>query len=177
MIKIKQPIFLCGMMGAGKSTAGKVLAEKLELPFFDLDQLIVDHEEKSIPEIFEDNGEEYFRSVEKQLLIEQTDGLKGVMALGGGTLQSQLVVDHVKLNGWLIYLNPSESEILKRLQRTAGRPMISDTDSSALTQRIHNLLEERMPFYSQAHITIETDTLSPRKIADLIIKKLSFYEQ
>jgi shikimate kinase len=175
--KIKQPLFLCGMMGAGKSTSGKPLSKKLEVPFFDLDQMIEEHEQMTIPKIFETKGEEYFRGIEKKLLIAQTDEMEGVMALGGGALQNQLVVDHIKLNGWLVYLNPSIETILERLQQTAGRPMISGENVADLKTRIHTLMQERDPFYNQAHITVKTATLSPDETADLIIKKLSFYEQ
>jgi len=100
-----------------------------------------------------------------------------VMALGGGALQNQHLVDHIKLNGWLVYLKPPLETILERLQNSSGRPMIADTDRTELKKRIHTLLEERTPFYNQAHITVKTATLSPEEVADIIIKKLSFYER
>jgi len=175
--QIKQPIFLCGMMGAGKSTVGRPLAKKLQVPFFDLDQMIEDHEELTIPEIFEVKGEQIFRAIERKLIISQTDDMQGVMALGGGALQNQHLVDHIKLNGWLVYLEPPLDTILERLQNSSGRPMISDADHTELKKRIRTLLQERTPFYNQAHITVKTATLAPEEIADSIIKKLSFYEK
>jgi shikimate kinase len=175
--QIKQPVFLCGMTGAGKSTAGRPLAKKLQAPFFDLDQMIENHEQQTIPEIFETKGEKAFRNIERKLLIAQTDKMEGVMALGGGALQNQHLVDHIKLNGWLVYLKPPLETILERLQNSSGRPKIADTDQTELKKRIHTLLEERTPFYKQAHITVKTATLSPEEIADIIIKKLSFYER
>lgn len=175
--KIKQPIFLCGMMGAGKSTAGRPLANKLDLPFFDLDEVIEEHEQMPIPEIFKKKGEKYFRETERKLLIAHTDDMEGVMALGGGALQNQLVVDHIKLNGLLVYLNPPIETILERLMDSTGRPMISNENSEDLKSRIHTLLEQRTPFYSQAHVTVKTATLSPEETADYIIKKLAFYEK
>lgn len=175
--KIKQPIFLCGMMGAGKSTAGRPLAKKLKAPFHDLDQIIEEHEQQTIPEIFENRGENYFREIEQNILIAQTDGVMGVMALGGGSLQNQHVVDHIKLNGWLVYLKPPFETLMERLQNRSGRPMISDYDTEQLNKRIHRLINARAPFYNQAHVTIKTATLSPDQIAERIIKKLTFYEQ
>lgn len=175
--QIKQPVFLCGMMGAGKSTVGRTLAKTLQVPFFDLDQMIEDHEKQTIPEIFEAGGEEAFRKIERQLLIAQTDEMEGVLALGGGALQNQLIVDHIKLNGWLVYLNPPVETIIARLSDKSGRPMISDHDTNELKERIHTLINERAPFYNQAHVTVKTATLTPEETADLIIKKLSFYEQ
>lgn len=175
--QIKQPIFLCGMMGAGKSTVGQTLAKILQVPFYDLDQVIENHEKQTIPEIFETGGEEAFRKIERQLLIAHTDEMEGVLALGGGSLQNQLIVDHIKLNGWLVYLNPPLETILARLKDKSGRPMISDHDSGKIKDRVHTLIHERAPFYNQAHITVKTATLTPDETADLIIKKLSFYEQ
>jgi len=175
--RIKQPIFLCGMMGAGKSTAGRPLAKKLQVPFFDLDAMIEEREQQTIPEIFKTSGEKTFRNIERELLIAQTDDMEGVMALGGGALQNQHMVDHIKLNGWLVYLEPPLETIVERLKGSSGRPMISDTDAAELNKRIDTLLAERKPFYTQAHITVKTATLSPEEIADSIIKKLSFYEK
>ena len=175
--KIKQPIFLCGMMGAGKSTVGRPLAEKLQVPFFDLDHMIETHEKQTIPEIFKIRGEKTFRDIERKLLVAQTDEMEGVMALGGGSLQNQHLVDHIKLNGWLVYLSPPIDTLIDRLKDTSGRPVISDSNTSELKKRIYTLLAERTPFYSQAHITVKTGILPPEEIADLIIKKLSFYER
>ncbi len=174
--QIKQPIFLCGMMGAGKSTTGRPLAKKLQVPFVDLDQMIEEHEQTSITKIFETKGEDHFREVERKLLIAQTDEMEGVMALGGGALQNQFLVDHIKLNGWLVYLETPLETIFNRLKDTNGRPMISGKIAAGLEKRIRTLLAERTPFYSQAHIRVKTANLSPEETADFIIEKLSFYE-
>ncbi len=175
---LSKPVFLCGMMGSGKSTLGQELARELGVPFYDLDKLIEDDQGKSIPEIFKTDGEATFRTVEEKLLIYYSQTIDGIMALGGGSLQNQSLVDHLKLNGWLIFLDTSQSVLLKRLKHSRNRPMISaENQTESTEQKIKKLLAERRPFYTQAHITIKTNGLSKKKITDLIIQKLTLYEQ
>lgn len=172
-VRVTQPLFLSGMMGAGKSTTGRLLAAKIEQPFYDLDTIIEEEEARSIPEIFEEEGESYFRAAEQNLLIKRSQEIKGVMALGGGSLQNQMIVDHLKLTGWLIYLKASASALAKRLESSADRPLLQGRD---ILQRVETLLDERREFYEQAHITILTDGMDQQKIADEILKKLRMYE-
>lgn len=176
---LKQPVFLCGMMGSGKSTVGRVLAERLNVTFHDLDSLIEEKAEKSIPEIFEESGEETFRKVERETLLEIAKSPSGVIALGGGSLQNQHLTDHIKLSGWLVFLKAPIDEIADRLHRGNDRPMISDkrANKSALHDKISSLMKQRIPYYSQAHLTVQIKDLTPRGIAEAIIDKLAFYEQ
>ncbi len=176
MKQIKQPVFLCGMMGSGKSTIGKQLGVELGATFKDMDDLIELKMNMSIPEIFEKLGEESFREAEKNLLIEESQRNDGVLALGGGSLQNQNLVDHVKLQGWLIFLDTPLTTLVERLRRSQNRPMIDNT-TSGLENRLNRLLEERLPLYSQAHIKIKTDGLSIKEIVTNIRKQLANYEQ
>ncbi len=173
---IKSPVFLCGMMGSGKSTVGKALSSMLDVPFSDLDALIVQRKGTSIPEIFEKEGENGFRTIEQNLLIEHAGTTKGVLALGGGTLQNQHLVDHVKLHGWLVFLETPVDVLVKRLKSGKGRPMLSKTEVKNLENRIENLLKERLPYYHQAHISVQTGSLSQQQVAEQIVKKLKLYE-
>ncbi len=172
---IKPPIFICGMMGTGKSTIGRILAKKAGLPFYDLDTLIEVKAGKSIPDIFADSGEEAFRELEKSLLIERAQTCDGIMALGGGSLQNQHLTDHVKLYGWLIYVDTAVNEIVTRLHKNSGRPMINKTAPEDLETRITNLLEQRSPFYEQAHITVQTAGKNAAGMAKEILNKLWIY--
>lgn len=175
---LSQPVFLCGMMGSGKSTIGRELANYLNVTFCDLDTIIEKDQGKSIPEIFALNGVEFFRKTERELLIKKTQTTQGVMALGGGSLQNQYLVDHVKLNGWLVFLDTPHSVLSSRLKNSKDRPMLSSNKAAeSPDQRIKNLIDARKPFYSQAHITIHTDHLSKQEILDQILQKLSVYEQ
>lgn len=173
----KQPVFLCGMMGSGKSTVGKTLAKLLGTTFTDLDSLIEEQLDMTIPEIFEKLGEDAFRKTERDLLLQISRASNGVVALGGGSLQNQHTVDHIKLNGRLVFLKTSRSTLVKRLQNRSGRPMLKSAGSEKITERIDQLMKQRLPYYSQAHITIETENLSKEEIAKTIITQLANYEQ
>ncbi|WP_234571362.1 shikimate kinase [Rhodohalobacter sp. 614A] len=171
---ISHPVFLCGMMGSGKSTIGKQLAEDLEVPFTDLDELIEESEKMTIPEIFNRKGEKRFREIEKQQIVKIAGSVEGVVALGGGSLQNQQIVDHLKLYGWLVYIDASQVEILNRLSDTTGRPMLEN--SVELEQRISTLFDQRMQFYEQAHFSIQTEKKSVEQVTTEIVKKLKIYE-
>ena len=172
----QKPVFLCGMMGAGKSAVGKALAEKLDVPFSDLDDLIEESEGLTIPEIFELHGEKYFRKIERKLLPHHANTMNGVMALGGGSLQNQQLVDVLKSNGWLIFLNPSRDILLERLKKSKRRPMLKKMKNKELEQRINNLLDERLPMYRQAHFSITTENGPISEAVEQIIKKLDQYD-
>ncbi|MDZ7718898.1 MAG: shikimate kinase [Balneolaceae bacterium] len=168
------PVFLCGMMGSGKSTIGKKLAGKLDLPFTDLDTVIEESEGMTIPEIFEQKGESGFREIERKQLIQLAGGMEGVLALGGGSLQNQQIVDHLKIYGWLIFIDTSMDEILNRLSDPSGRPMLES--SNELAKRIDSLFDERMQYYEQAHFSVQTENKSIEETTTEIVKKLTIYE-
>ncbi len=175
--KPRQPVFLCGMMGSGKSTIGKALATELNVPFTDLDLLIEKHEERTIPEIFELEGEAAFRKIEQQLLIKHVQDIEGVLSLGGGSLQNQQVTDHVKLHGWLIFINAPRPVLLNRLKRSDKRPMLTSSQEENRSDIIDRLMKQRLPYYSQAHITVNSGGMKKKEIIDTIIQKLKMYEQ
>lgn len=173
-LQLKEPVFLCGMMGSGKTSVGKILAEKCNVPFQDLDSLIEDAENLKISEIFESKGESYFREIEQKLLIQKSQQVEGVLSLGGGSLQNQMIVDHLKVLGWLVYLKEPEHSLVERLENSKKRPMLKNTD---VKNKISSLLKERSKFYEQAHITIERNGKNKEETADEILKKLKMYER
>ncbi len=173
-LKLKEPVFLCGMMGSGKTSVGKILAKKCDVQFQDLDSLIEKAENMKISEIFETEGEPYFREVEQKLLIQKSQQIEGILSLGGGSLQNQMIVDHLKVLGWLIYLKEPEHRLVERLENSKKRPMLKNTD---VNNKISSLLKERSKFYEQAHITIQRDGKNKEETADEILKKLKMYER
>jgi shikimate kinase len=179
-LKLKKPIFLCGMMGSGKSTVGQELATQLDVPFRDLDEMIVQKAEMSIPEIFEKKGEPKFRNLERSLLIRESQYFEGVMALGGGSLQNQHIIDHLKIYGWLVFLEVPQSVISKRISGDVNRPMLKPDRSNKAdktgSSKIESLLEERLPYYRQAEITIKAGDRPADEIAHELIKKLTLYD-
>ena len=181
-LTLKQPIFLCGMMGSGKSTVGRKLAEELDVPFEDLDEIIVEKAGITIPEIFEDHGEAEFRKLERKILIRESQYFKGVMALGGGSLQNQHIIDHLKIYGLLVFLDVPQSVISQRISGDSNRPMLASGDPSenpdkdAERTHIQRLMDERRPYYQQAEITIPAGERTAEEIANELIKKLTLYD-
>ncbi|MCG2589002.1 shikimate kinase [Rhodohalobacter sulfatireducens] len=172
--KLSHPVFLCGMMGSGKSTIGEKLADKIGVAFADLDSVIEKSEGMSIPEIFEQKQEKGFRAIERNQLIKLAGEIEGILALGGGSLQNQQIVDHLKIYGWLIFIDTSRADIFERLSDPTGRPMLETADE--LTERINSLFDERMQYYEQAHFSVQTENKSVDEITTEIVKKLTIYE-
>ena len=167
-------IYLCGFMGTGKSSVGIQLAKALDQAFKDLDTEIIRKAELSIPEIFERQGEDVFRKLEWKTLYELTQNYKGVLSLGGGSLQSQNIVDHLKLYGLLIFIETPISEIVHRIGDDQNRPLLRNEDgsikeSAVLMQDLLALYEKRLPLYEQAQIKITTTDFSSIEeiVADL----------
>jgi shikimate kinase len=171
-------IYLCGMMGSGKSAVGRLLAEKLMLPFFDLDIMIEDQESATIPEIFSIKGESYFRDVERKLLIEHLRKNHGVTALGGGSLHTVELTKTIKENAVLVFIDVPLSVLSERLESDKTRPMIvaAGNDFQHLHERLMMLIEQREPMYRMAHLHIEAGAKSADEIAaeiSLIIRKMN----
>jgi shikimate kinase len=171
-------IFLSGFMGAGKSVLGKTLADKLEVPFLDLDDRIEANADQSIPEIFNQSGEAGFRTLERRALMEVVREFKGVVALGGGSLQSQHMVDHLKINGLLVFIETPISVILDRISQDPDRPLLVDEEGNpkpreTLEEEMTALYKERLPLYEQAVITVTNDgSGDPEEIMTTLVKKI-----
>ena len=147
-------IFLLGYMGSGKSTIGDALAALLQLPFIDLDKRIEAHEGRSVSEIFERNGESYFRSIESAVLEEliRTEA-SAVIATGGGTPCFNSNLDLMHVNGITVYLKCSIETLMQRLQGTAEtRPLLQTAGFSP-----ENHLKARESFYQQAQHVFAND--------------------
>ena len=159
-------VALTGFMGCGKSTVGRLLADALGCPFIDLDEAIVKKAGRPIPTIFEADGERGFRRLEKQVLeqtVEKYAENTAVLALGGGTVTVPGAVGLLQENTLCIYLKASLETIQGRLDgEKQGRPLAED--------RLAERLSEREPLYEKAaHITLDTDGISPEALVDEII--------
>ena len=165
-------ITLTGFMGSGKTTVGIVLADFLGCPFYDLDALIVKKTGRSIPEIFADGGEAAFRTLEAKVLrqaVEKYAESTAILSLGGGTLGTPASARLVAEKTTCIYLRASVDTLAARLApEAAGRPLLRGAPD--LRERIAALLAGREDVYaSTAHVTVDTDGLSPEQIADEIV--------
>ncbi|MEM8780765.1 MAG: shikimate kinase [Cyanobacteria bacterium P01_G01_bin.49] len=160
-------IFLIGMMGTGKTTIGKILAQQLEYRFFDTDILIERVAQKTINDIFATEGEEVFRDIESQVLAELSACTKSVIATGGGIVlrpQNWSYLHH----GLIIWLDVPTNLLAKRLARDKTRPLLRDTE---LTLKLQSLLAQRQSFYAQGdlHICIQ-ENQSPNDITKRIFE-------
>ena len=162
-------LYLVGMMGSGKTSTGRPLAERLGYGFVDADAVIEQAAGCTIPEIFEQNGESGFRALETQVLnaISQRHSL--VVATGGGVVtQSQNW--GLLHSGIVIWLDVERDQLLKRLRADeTPRPLLQRTDSEAA---VDALLEERRPLYAEADLTVVIDDESPEVVADGILQLL-----
>ncbi|MDR8390403.1 hypothetical protein NC796_04565 [Aliifodinibius sp. S!AR15-10] len=152
-------------MGTGKSSLGTRLARKLDRPFADLDTIIEEEAGKSIPEIFEQEGEEGFRAHERKQLLKTIREYEGILALGGGALHNQHLVDHIKINGLLIFIETPFSVILDRILQHNNRPLLLNDDGTmkdreTLENELQELYDQRLKYYQQSEITIHTDNRS-----------------
>jgi shikimate kinase len=169
-------IILVGYMGSGKTTIGKLLSEYIEIPFYDLDILIENEEGKSIPTVFLEKGEIYFRKLESKLFndfVKANDSF--VLSIGGGTpcyANNHLILQNEDIDSF--YLKNSVEALANRLiTERQSRPLISSLSDDDLQDYIRKHLFERNYFYFQSKKTIETENKSKSEIVNEIIKKLA----
>jgi shikimate kinase len=145
---------LVGLPGSGKSTVGRQLARRLDLPFIDADQVIEQRLGCSIREFFEREGEERFRDLETEVLDEITRQHPGVLSTGGGVVLRPRNREILRERTQVFYLRTSPQEIYRRLRHDKVRPLLQVADP---LERLRDLFEQRDPLYSQvAHHTIES---------------------
>ncbi len=163
-------IFLIGFMGSGKTHWGKLIGEKLALPFFDLDSVITETENKSISKIFAEKGEGFFRYKEKEVLEEiVNDHNKFILSCGGGTPCFFNNIEFMKDNGIVIWLNTSINILKERLfKERATRPLIKAIGDAELKTYIIRKLGERKMYYEQADFIINEETATLNSIIELL---------
>lgn len=149
-------LILIGFMGAGKTTAGKLLAKEKGMCFADTDERIISEQGREIPDIFAEDGEEYFRDLETDLLWRmQEDTYHAVISAGGGMPVRKRNRELLRSLGCVIYLSATKQTILERVKNDGSRPMLNGEDLEA---RVERLMRERENFYRQAaHVVIRTD--------------------
>jgi shikimate kinase len=163
-------IFLVGFMGAGKSTVGKILAEKTGYSFYDADQYIEEKAGTTITQIFAEHGEPYFRDLESEATQELAKNENQVIATGGGVVQRDRNWDAMKENGVTVYLKASVETIWERIKDDTTRPLLQ-VENPVETAR--ELLNKRTPMYEKADIIVLTDNLSLEQAADEILSLLN----
>lgn len=162
-------ISLIGLPGSGKSTVGRQLARRLQLPFTDSDQVIEQRIGCPIREFFEREGEERFRDIEAQVLDELTQS-PGVLSTGGGAVLRQANREHLHRRGKVVYLKSTPDELMRRLRHDTQRPLLQVEDP---LQRLRDLHAARDPLYREtAHFVIDTGRPSVATLVNMIVMQL-----
>ena len=153
-INNKINISLCGMMGSGKSSIGKILANKLDYNFIDVDKMIEIYAKKTIKKIFEEEGEEYFRNLEEKITINFLRHKKTIVSLGGGAIINEKIRNSIKKKSYSIYLKVDVDILVKRLQNSKMRPLIYKKN---LKKELINLINKREIYYQKADLIIKNE--------------------
>ncbi len=163
-------ISLIGLPGSGKSTVGRQLARRLQLPFFDSDHIIEQQLGCSIREYFEREGEARFRDVEESVIDQLTQNPKCVLSTGGGVVLRAANRQHLRERGRVVYLNSSPDELFRRLRHDVNRPLLQVADPLG---RLRDLYAQRDPLYREtAHFVIETGRPSVATLVNMIAMQL-----
>ena len=161
-------IALCGFMGCGKSTVGKLLAQKTGLTFVDTDAYIEQQVGKTVSEIFESEGEAGFRAREAAACTTLAKRGGHVLALGGGAVLNPQTVTALKHGGAVVWLDVSADTVKARLKHDTTRPLLQRPDRDAAIER---LLAERRPLYqAAATVTVNADRTPAEVVADILEK-------
>lgn len=159
-------IVLIGMMGSGKTTIGKLLGEKLTLRSIDIDVIIEHNEKRTISEIFQNEGEKYFRNIERETIKKNFTNKDLIISLGGGAFEDQLTQELLLKNSTVIYLKTSPNVILERIKNNTNRPLLKN---QMTVEKIRSIILQRQKNYELANITILTDNKNTDKIVEEIL--------
>ncbi|AOW77592.1 MAG: shikimate kinase [Colwellia sp.] len=169
----KRNIFLIGPMGAGKSTIGRELADRLHLEFFDSDQEIERRTGADIAWVFDLEGEEGFRKREEGVIEDLSEKQGIVLATGGGSVISTQVRNRLSARGIVVYLETTIDKQVARTQRDRKRPLLQTSEEPRTV--LENLAIERNPLYEEiADVIVKTDDQSAKVVAHKIVERLDF---
>lgn len=165
-------IVLVGMMGSGKTTVGRRLAARLQLSFVDADVEIERAAGQTIPEIFAEHGEPYFRDGERRVILRLLNEPPHVLATGGGAFMNTETRAAIRAKAISIWLNANFDVLAQRLKRKSNRPLLDNPDPEATIRR---LLSERNPIYAEADIAVTSRDVSHDVVTDEIIAAIEHY--
>ncbi len=157
----RKSIVLVGLMGAGKTTIGRRLANFLAIPFRDADAEIVLAAGKSIPEIFSEHGESEFRDGERRVIARLLQSGPQVLATGGGAYMNEETRGNIRRSAIAVWLRADLELLLDRVRKRNDRPLLNTSDPEAVMRR---LMETRYPVYSQADIVVDSRNASHRAV-------------
>ena len=163
-------VSLVGLPGSGKSTVGRQLARRLQVPFVDSDHVVEQKLGCSIREYFEREGEERFRDVEESVIEELASKHQGVLSTGGGSVLRPANRENLRNAGKVVYLKSSPDELFRRLRHDMNRPLLQVADPMS---RLRDLFAARDPLYREtAHFVLETGRPSVATLVNMIVMQL-----
>lgn len=163
-------IVLVGLMGAGKSTVGRRLAQKLGLEFTDADAEIERAAGKTVPDIFRDHGEDYFRDGERKVIARLLESGPQVLATGGGAFMNEETRQNIAHRGISVWLKADFDLLMKRVRRRDNRPLLKAEDPEEVMRQ---LIARRYPVYGQADITVESRDAPHNSVVSDVIRALA----
>jgi shikimate kinase len=166
-------IVLVGLMGAGKSSIGRRLADRMGLAFVDADQEIEQAAGKSIPDIFADHGEAHFRDGERRVIARLLENGRQVLATGGGAFMNPDTRDAIKANAISVWLRADLDVLLKRVAKRGGRPLLENKDPAAVLQK---LIDVRHPVYAEADITVDSRDVQHNEMVNAVLQALAVWQ-
>ena len=172
MQRLKKTVVMVGMMGAGKTAVGTAVARALSVAFRDSDEEIVKAANRSIAEIFERDGEGFFRARETEVLARLLRGAPCILSTGGGAFLSDANRTLIKETGVSVWLRADLDLLWQRVRHKSTRPLLRTTNPR---ETLRQLYEARVPFYSQADITV--DSAADLSIDDMAAKVIAALKQ
>jgi len=169
MARRDRTIVLVGLMGVGKTTIGRRLAQRLNLPFTDADAAIEEAAGETISDIFAKHGEAYFRDGERRVIVRLLEKGPQVLATGGGAFMDPVTRDKIAAHGISVWLRADLDVLMRRVGRRGTRPLLKNDNPRATMEK---LMTERYPIYAQADITVESEEGPHDSVVDDIIRKL-----
>lgn len=171
-MKDPRTIVLVGMMGAGKSAIGRLLADRLHLPFIDADTAIEEAAGMTIPEIFEKHGEESFRDGERRVIARLLEGPPCILATGGGAFMNEETRETISELAVSVWLKADFDVLWDRVSRKNTRPLLRTQDPQGT---LRDLIEKRYPVYALADITVESGDATKDQMVDRVLSALEKY--
>jgi len=165
-------IYLIGFMGAGKSTVAPKLAEKLNMDWVDIDDIVEERARFSVAEIFDYYGELRFRELEKEVLKEVSEDPPVVVSVGGGAPMDNENWSRMSSTGIIIYLEVGPEEAYSRIGSDGSRPLLANLGEDECRAKIKQLLLKRHPVYQQADIQVKCNSTEPQKVIRKVVESL-----
>ena len=164
-MKSKENIVFLGMMGSGKSSIGRLVSSKLQIEFFDIDDLIEKQMGMKISNIFSSKGESFFREIEEKLTLKILKKNNIIISLGGGAFLNKKIRDEVLINNYSIWLKVRTKDLLKRIKNSSKRPIAFKAKNNELLE----LIKKRSNIYSKAMYKVNCSELTKNEIVNKVI--------